>query len=258
MYSMGYIHEWKPELYDDKLGFISQYGKDMLDILNVQQGERILDLGCGTGDLSHEITQLGATVTGMDLSVEMMGRASEKYPDIKFIKGNAENFTLDEPVNAVFSNAALHWIKNAERVVSCVWNALEYGGRFVAEFGGKGNIEIIVKSITDVLSQDYGIDANELNPWYFPSIGEYSQLLEQQGFRVTYAAHFDRPTQLEDGENGLAHWLNGLAADVFFNDFTESEKKLIFEKIAINAKESLFDGTSWNTDYKRIRVVAIK
>jgi trans-aconitate methyltransferase len=255
---MGDIHEWKPELYDDKFGLVSQYGKDMLDILNVQQGERILDLGCGTGDLSHEISQLGASVIGMDLSEEMMGRARAKYPDIKFISGNAENFTLDKPVNAVFSNAALHWIKNAEKVVSCVWNALDYGGRFVAEFGGKDNIEIIVQSITDVLSQDYGIDANELNPWYFPSIGEYSQLLEQQGFRVTYAVHFDRPTRLEDGENGLRHWLNGLAADVFFKDFTELEKKRIFEKISIVARKSLFDGETWMADYRRIRVVAIK
>lgn len=255
---MKSIHEWKPELNDDKLGFISQYGKGILEILNVQQGERILDLGCGTGDLSYEISQLGASVTGMDLSEEMMGRARIKYPEINFISGNAESFSLDEPVNAVFSNAALHWIKNAENVISCVWNALEEGGRFVAEFGGKGNIEMIVKSITDVLAQDYGMDASQLNPWYFPSIGEYSHLLEQRGFRVTYAVHFDRPTQLEDGENGLAHWLNGLAADVFFKGFTESDKKHIFEKIADTARKSLFDGDYWIADYKRIRVVAIK
>lgn len=255
---MGSIHEWKPELYDDKLGFVSQYGKGILGILNVQQGEKVLDLGCGTGDLSHEISQLGASVIGMDLSKEMMKRARNKYPEINFIHGNAENFLLDEPVNAVFSNAALHWIKNAESVISSVWNALENGGRFVAEFGGKGNVEMIVKSITDVLSQDYAVDANELNPWYFPSIGEYSQLLEQQGFRVTYAVHFDRPTQLEDGENGLDHWLNGLAADVFFKDFSESEKKRIFTKVAIHARDSLFNGESWIADYKRIRVVAFK
>jgi len=255
---MGSIHEWKAELYDDKLGFVSQYGRGILEILNVQQGERVLDLGCGTGDLSHEIGELGASVIGMDLSEEMMVRARNKYPEINFVRGNAENFTLDEPVNAVFSNAALHWVKNAEGVIASVWNALEEGGRFVAEFGGKGNVEMIVKSITDVLAQDYAVDANERNPWYFPSIGEYSQLLEQQGFRVTYAVHFDRPTQLEDGENGLMHWLNGLAADVFFKDFSELEKKDIFTKIAINARELLFNGESWIADYKRIRVVALK
>ncbi|OAB47040.1 class I SAM-dependent methyltransferase [Paenibacillus antarcticus] len=255
---MGSIHEWKAGLYDDKLGFVSQYGRGILEILNVQQGETVLDLGCGTGDLSHEIAQQGASVIGMDLSEEMMDRARTKYPDIHFISGNAENFTLDEPVDAVFSNAALHWVKNAEGVISSVWHALGKGGRFVAEFGGRGNVEMIVKSITDVLSQDYGVDANELNPWYFPSIGEYTQLLEQQGFRVTYAVHFDRPTQLEDGKNGLKHWLNGLAADVFFKDISESDKKDIFTKIATHASESLFDGESWIADYKRLRVVAFK
>ncbi|MEW9699846.1 trans-aconitate 2-methyltransferase [Paenibacillus sp. SI8] len=255
---MGSTHSWKPELYDNKLGFVSQFGKGVVELLDAQKGERILDLGCGTGDLSSEIAQSGASVIGMDYSERMVEKARQKYPNLEFVTGNAESFALDAPVQAVFSNAVLHWVKDAESVVASVWNALEKGGRFVAEFGGKGNVEHIVRGIYDVLSQDYGIDASQRNPWYFPSIGEYSLLLEKQGFRVTYAAHFDRPTQLEDGENGLFHWLNGFAADEFFKNIPASDRGSIFEKIAHAARPALFADGVWFADYKRLRIVAIK
>ncbi|RUT43242.1 class I SAM-dependent methyltransferase [Paenibacillus anaericanus] len=254
---MGSSHVWKPTLYDEKLGFVSKYGKGVVELLNAQQGEQILDLGCGTGDLSHEIAQSGAYVLGMDYSAQMIEQASNKYPENDFRVGNAEQFTLDQPVDSVFSNAALHWVKNASSVVASIWNALKPGGRFVAEFGGQGNCDTIVKSIYGVLGE-YGVDAEGLNPWYFPSIGEYSSLLEQQGFRVTYAVHFDRPTLLQDGENGLLHWLSGLAADEFFQGFNATEKAFIFDKISHACRTSLFRDGAWYADYKRLRIVAIK
>lgn len=248
---------WKSDLYDNKLGFVSQFGKEVVELLNPLCGEKILDLGCGTGDLAYEIAKTGATVTGMDLSTEMIGKAREKYPHIDFIIGNAEDFRANEPYDAVFSNAALHWMKNPEQVVKCVWNVLPRGGRFVAEFGGQGNVETIINAISEVLYEDYGKDAARLNPWYFPSIAQYSTLLEQQGFRVTYAVHFDRPTKMEDGEKGLIHWLSGFAGN-FCQEFTEEEKQLLFGKIAAKAKKDLFLNGSWYVDYKRIRIKAIK
>lgn len=254
---MSANHVWKTELYDNKLGFVSKFGKDVIELLNPTRGEKILDLGCGTGDLAYEISKKGATVTGMDLSTEMIEKARKKYSDINFINGDAENFQLDESFDAVFSNAALHWMKNAEKVVKCVWNVLKKGGRFVAEFGGHGNVETVIKAISEVLYENYGIDAGQRNPWFFPSIAEYSSLLEQQGFRVTYAVHFDRPTKMEDGENGLNHWLTGFA-NVFFKEIAEEEKQVVFEKIATKVRKDLFRNGSWYLDYKRIRMKAIK
>jgi ubiquinone/menaquinone biosynthesis C-methylase UbiE len=254
---MSSIHVWKTELYDNKLGYVSELGKGVVELLNHQKGEKILDLGCGTGDLAYEISKTGANETGMDLSREMIGKAREKYPEIHFFIGNAENFQFEESFDAVFSNAALHWMKNAKQVLKCVWNVLNKGGRFVAEFGGQGNVETVIKAISEVLYEDYGIDASRLNPWFFPSIAEYSTLLEQQGFRVTYALHFDRPTKMEDGENGLNHWLTGLADD-FFKGFSEKERNRVFEKIAAKAKKELFHDGSWYLDYKRLRIMAIK
>ncbi|WP_054024566.1 class I SAM-dependent methyltransferase [Bacillus sp. FJAT-28004] len=248
---------WKTDLYDNKLGFVSEYGKQVIALLNPVSGEKIFDLGCGTGDLAYEISKTGAIVTGMDFSAEMIEKAKEKYPMIHFFTGNAEQFQLDETFDAVFSNAALHWMKNAKQVVENVWSVLRSGGRFVAEFGGQGNIEQIVNATSEVLDEDYGIDADKLNPWFFPSIAEYSTLLEQQGFRVTYAVHFDRPTQMEDGEDGLSHWLSGFANN-FFNEVTDEEKRIIFNKIAAKLRNDLFHDGSWYVDYVRIRVKAIK
>ncbi|MFB6367447.1 class I SAM-dependent methyltransferase [Paenibacillus elgii] len=254
---MGSVHVWKSELYDNKLGYVSEFGKGVVELLNPTKGERILDLGCGTGDLAYEINQTGAAVTGLDLSDAMIEKAQKKYPDIHFIAGNAENFTFEKPFDAVFSNAALHWMKNAENVLSCVWNSLKTNRRFVAEFGGKGNVETVIQAISEVLSEEYGIDANHLNPWYFPSIAEYSTLLEKQGFRVSYAVHFDRPTKMNDGEKGLDHWLNGLADD-FFKELSESERRHVYAKIAAKAKKALFHDGDWYLDYKRLRIVAMK
>ncbi|XEC95562.1 trans-aconitate 2-methyltransferase [Paenibacillus tarimensis] len=254
---MSSNHVWKTELYDSKLGYVSEYGKGVVELLSPARGEKILDLGCGTGDLAYEISKSGAVVTGMDLSAEMIGKARNKYPDIPFAVGDAEKFRLDESFDAVFSNAALHWMKNAGQVLNCVWNALNPGGRFAAEFGGRGNVARVTNAIFEVLEEECGIDASGLNPWFFPSIAEYSTLLEQQGFHVAYAAHFDRPTRMENGENGLNHWLAGFA-EVFFKAFDEEDKKVLFEKTADKVRKELFKDGSWYVDYKRIRFLAIK
>ncbi|WP_338554253.1 methyltransferase domain-containing protein [Paenibacillus sp. KS-LC4] len=248
---------WQSEHYDNKLGFVSELGKDVVRLLNPLKGEKILDLGCGTGDLAHEISQTGAFVTGMDLSEPMIKQAQRKYPQIPFFVGNGEQFMVDATFDAVFSNAALHWMKNPSAVLAGVWNTLSPGGRFVAEFGGKGNVGTIVQAISEVLHEDFGMDAGKLNPWYFPSIAEYSTLLEQQGFRVTYAAHFDRPTKIEDHEQGLNHWLRGFA-DHFFTAFSEAERTAACSKIADKARNELFHDGSWYADYKRLRVMAVK
>ena len=192
---------WASEHYDEKLSFVSEMGRGVIDLLEPAEGERILDLGCGTGDLTQGIALSKALVTGMDLSPSMLEKARIKYPNLNFVEGNAECFTVQEPLDAVFSNAALHWMKNAEDVVQCVHDALRPGGRFVAEFGGQHNVGTVVQAISEVLMEQ-GIDAGTRSPWYFPSIGEYSVLLERHGFRVTYALHFDRPTPMQDSGTG--------------------------------------------------------
>ncbi|MBP1931658.1 class I SAM-dependent methyltransferase [Ammoniphilus resinae] len=247
---------WDANLYDGKLGFVAEFGKGLLSLLEPQTGEKILDLGCGTGDLTAEIAACGAVPVGLDMSTEMIFKAQQKYPNLRFLQGDGESFQLEQNFDAVFSNAALHWMKKPEKVIESVRGALRQGGRFTAEFGGKGNVQTIVKAISTVLEKQ-GVDPGERNPWYFPSIGEYAQILENQGFRLTYAAHFDRPTPLKDGENGLDHWLN-MFGDSFFKGFSEGQKDLIFTQVKDLVRPQLFHGNQWIADYKRIRILAIK
>jgi trans-aconitate methyltransferase len=251
------LNVWNADLYDDKLSFVSNFGKGVVELLHPQKGERILDLGCGTGDLTYVISKSGANVTGSDFSEEMIEKARRKYPEIPFVIENGEDFQTDEKYDAIFSNAALHWMKQADKVVESVQLALNPGGRFVAEFGGEGNVQTVIRGIIETLSQDYGMDVEERNPWYFPSIGQYSTLLEEHGFRVSYAHHFDRPTSLADGEKGLNHWLDSFADD-FFPEFSKEEKMKIYEKIKNKIKTNLYKDDTWIADYKRIRIVAIK
>lgn len=249
-------NSWDARLYDEKMSFVSALGKGFLDWLQPEAGEVILDLGCGTGDLTREINASGAALLGIDLSSEMIERAQQKYPDIRFQVDNAETFRTTERFDAVFSNAALHWMKQPTAVITTIHSVLKPGGRFVAEFGGKGNVESIVRAITDVLHTD-SVSAEERNPWYFPSIGEYAMLLEQQGFRVMRAIHFDRPTLLPDGNNGLKHWLDSFA-DSFFLGYSTAEKAAAYEQITEYVRSTLFRDDSWNADYKRIRIYAEK
>jgi len=171
-------NEWNTELYDGKHSYVFKFGEDVLILLNAKPGEVILDLGCGTGYLTNLIAGSGAHVYGIDNSAKMIEQARLKYHDIKFQVMDAVNFTFENKFDAVFSNAVLHWIPEKVKVIECVFNCLKKGGRFVAEFGGKDNVKCIVASIRKILKENgYSQNIGYVD-WYFPSIGEYSSILE--------------------------------------------------------------------------------
>lgn len=254
---MNSKNQWQPGSYDQKLDFVSSYGKDLIAWLQPAKDEVILDLGCGTGDLTHEIFTAGARVGGLDASGDMIRRAQEKYPEIVFAVGDAQRFKLDYTCDAVFSNAALHWMQDAAGVAESVWNALKPGGRFVAEFGGAGNVRAIVDAITEVLTSDYGIDAAARNPWYFPTPAEYSSLLEKQGFVVRMVYYFDRPTKLHDGADGMLSWLAQFGDD-FFQGMPQEAVREACAKIGDKVRAALWKDGAIYADYRRLRVMAEK
>lgn len=250
------MNKWDPDNYDNKVGFVSEFGKEVLKLLAPELGESILDLGCGTGDLTYEIFKLGAAPIGIDYSPTMVKKACEKYPGIPFSVDFAQAFRLKEPVDAVFSNAVLHWVKIPSLAIESIYLALKEGGRFVAEFGGKGNVDSVIKAIYEVLSQ-YKIDAAQLNPWFYPSTEEYTSLLENQGFKVIEAYLFDRPTRLKGEERGLRDWLD-IFFGMFFEKLSPDEKEESYKSIEEILRPALFRDRSWIVDYVRIRVKAVK
>lgn len=248
--------QWNPNLYDTNHGFVSKYGSSLIELLNPQQGEKILDLGCGTGDLTQTIHAYGVEVTGVDKSENMIGQARIKYPHIAFTVKDAAYLEHSEEFDAVFSNAALHWVKPAKQALQSIFKSLKKGGRFVAEFGGRGNVQIITDEIYHQIKAagfDYKI---ENFPWFFPSIAEYSTLMEETGFRVTFAQHFDRPTKLS-GQHGLRNWIDMFAAGMF-EGIPDDNKAEIMTKIEDSLKETLYKNGEWLADYKRIQVIGIK
>lgn len=248
-------NSWNASLYDQKHSFVSEYGKSLIPLLEPQPGEFILDIGCGTGHLTQAIAEAGAHVVGLDSSASMIETARATYPDLEFLVADARNFSFPTPFDAVFSNAALHWIPEAEEVVRSIAAALKPGGRFVAEFGGKGNIATIVSAFQQSLREITNIEADF--GWYYPSIGEYASLLERHGLAVQTALLFDRPTKLEDGENGLRNWLQMFRRDILQN-MSDETKLQVIERTEAKARDLLFKGDHWIADYKRLRVVAYK
>ncbi|MDP9047921.1 MAG: class I SAM-dependent methyltransferase [Bacteroidota bacterium] len=249
--------KWNAELYDNKHAFVFEYGESVLELLDIKPGECILDLGCGTGHLTREIKNQGAVVTGMDASADMIGVASAKYPEIGFVVADGSDFYFDEPFDAVFSNATLHWIHKADEAIKCVYNSLKPGGRFVGEMGGKGNMKQMITATQQVLERyGYGTLA-EKEPWYFPSLSEYTGKLEKAGFRVTLAAHFDRPTLLKDGPTSVAKWLS-MFGDMYFEGIEETEKEQILAEITDILEPDYNDNGEWYADYVRLRFAAVK
>lgn len=247
---------WNAELYDTKHKFVSEYGNSLIGLLSPQPSENILDLGCGTGDLSYKIGESGAHIVGIDQSENMIRQASSKYPDIAFDVQNAAKLPYTNQFDAVFSNAVLHWIKEPGAALEGVFRSLKQGGRFVAEFGGKGNVELITSSLIQQITETGFEFSPEQFPWYYPSIGEYTALMEKSGFYVTFAMHFDRPTPLE-GEDGLKNWIRMFCTQLL-EGIPEQETEMIIANTEKQLKGSLWKNGHWIADYKRIRVIGIK
>lgn len=251
--------DWDAADYDDDHAFVHEFGEHVVGLLDPQPGERVLDLGCGTGHLTDEIaTAVGdeGEVVGVDQSPAMVAQAREAYPGLTFERADATDYAPDEPFDAVFSNAALHWITDQESVVERVADALGPDGRFVAEMGGHGNVATIVDATVRELAER-GYEAT--SPWYFPTVGEQASLLESHGFEIRRMDLFDRPTELDGGSEGLRNWL-GMFGDSLLAGPDEAERREILAAVEDRCQDALFDEESgtWTADYRRLRFEAVR
>jgi len=240
-------------LYESRHAFVWNYGADLVPLLDPQPGQRILDLGCGTGQLTARIAGSGARVLGLDSSPGMIGQARQNYPNLEFKLADAASFSFPREFDAVFSNAALHWIREPENVIQCVASCLRPEGRFVAEFGGKRNIGRFIAAAKAALEHR---GYSYVSPWYFPSIGEYALLLERNGFEVSAAWHFDRSTKLDDGCDAMRDWIQMFGLGVL-GSAPKTEWRAIVSDIEERLRPDLFVDGQWYMDYVRLRVQAI-
>ncbi len=246
--------DWDARLYEDKHSFVWKHGASLVELLAPQAGERVLDLGCGTGHLTAQIAAAGADVVGIDSSPDMIDQARRKYPQLRFAIADAQALSFQEEFDAVFSNAVLHWVTEAGEVVHGVARTLKPGGRFIAEFGGRGNVKAILAAMQRA-ARSMGCGTVE-SPWYFPSICEYGVLLENAGLEVTFATLFDRPTPLQ-GEGGMRHWLE-MFGGYFLAAVSPGRREEFLGRVEDNLRGVLWQDGSWFADYCRLRVAARK
>lgn len=244
--------EWHAQQYNEHAAFVSRLGSPVLKLLNPQPGEAILDLGCGDGTLAYQIQTLGASVVGVDASRSMIASAREKGITALVMPG--ESLSFSHQFDAVFSNAALHWMTDYKSVLRGVHAALKSPGRFVGELGGAGNIGAILDAMTAVFitNRDFGTFKN---PWYFPTVDEYTKALTDAGFKVESIALVDRPTPLG---TGLREWLK-VFANFAIAHLTPEQHERFLEQVEAIVKPRLYSTEmGWMADYKRLRFSATK
>lgn len=242
---------WNTEDYRRNAHFVPRLGRPVLDLLDPRPGERILDLWCGDGVLTREIMDAGANVLGIDSSHDMVEDARRRGVPAEVM--DAARLPCLREFDAVFSNAVLHWIKDARAVITGVVGSLKAGGRFVGEFGGHGNVAAIVTALAAVLERR-GVDIDRINPWYYPTAEDYALLLKESGFDVGYAALIPRPTPLPTGMEG---WLVTFAGS-FYQALPPSERDDAQFEIVSLLRHSLCDERgNWMADYVRLRFEAI-
>jgi len=245
------INHWNPNTYNQHTAFVSELALPVVDLLAPQPDELILDAGCGEGTLAREIRRRGAEVIGIDMSAEMV--AAARANGIEAQVASVTDLPFVNTFDAVFSNAMLHWVKDAEGAITQIARSLKPGGRFVAEFGGEGNAYHLVDAMKRVFGAHPEWGTFE-NPWYFPSIGEYTTLLQSAGFAVDSIDLIPRPTPMDD----IMHWL-----DIFANGVTEYLNREQFEVFKTECRDILrprlySEKDGWVLDYVRLRVKATK
>ena len=198
---------WSAARYAASARFVSDLGAPLVDLLAPEPGQRILDLGCGDGALTAEIAARGADVVGVDASADMVAAARARGLDARVARGEALDVGRGA-FDAVFSNAAMHWMTDQRAVVDGVARALRPGGRFVGEFGGRGNVAALRVALVSALASEAEIVTDLSEFWRFPCDARFGALLAEAGFRVDEIALFPRPTPIDD----LGVWFETLAA----------------------------------------------
>jgi SAM-dependent methyltransferase len=241
---------WSAQRYAETAHFVPELGAAVLELLAPRTGERILDLGCGDGVLTGKIVAAGAEVVAVDAAPDMVAAARGRGLDARVMPG--QNLTFDREFDAVFSNAALHWMRPPDAVLAGVRRALKPQGRFIAEMGGHNNTAAIIVALSAVLGHR-GLDVHRLSPWYFPSAAAYREKLEAAGFSVEDVRIIPRPTTLP---TSIEPWLDTFG-EAFFGPLPEPDRIAARAEVADLLRPVLVDETgAWIADYVRLRFSA--
>lgn len=240
---------WDPQRYQTEAGFVARLGEPLIDLLAPRPGEAVLDLGCGDGSLTSRLAATGCTVLAIDSSPEQVAAACARGLDARVLDAQALHFTA--AFDAVFTNAALHWMPRQDLVVAGVRRALKPGGRFVGELGGAGNCASLVAALeAELVTRGHG--AAGLNPWTFPDERTFAALLAAEGFIIEQLRLFARPTPFA---REVTDWLT-LMAQSFLTPVPPSSREDFLAAVAARLRPLLYRDGVWVLDYVRLRFAA--
>lgn len=240
---------WDAGRYDREFAFVADYGADLLGLLAPRGGETILDLGCGTGTLTAALAAAGALPHGVDNDPGMIAAARQALPQLRFDVADAHDLTRLGRYDAVFSNAALHWMADPAAVFAQVRRRLDPGGRFVAESGADGNVAAI-RDAAHRARTDLGLPS-VVEPWDFPTPAEQAARLEAAGFRIGLLQRFERPTPLT---GTAADWISMFGGS-FLADLPAGSRAEFAAAVDRHAAH-LRGADGWRADYVRLRFSA--
>ena len=245
--------EWDSKNYESNFSFVSKYGEDVIDLIETKSPAKIIDAGCGNGILTKKLVERGYDVLGVDSSKDMLELFKKNNPGQEFLETSLLNLRVPEEYDVIFSNACFHWIerKDQHQLAIRLNKALKLNGELVFEFGGYKCANLVHHTLERIFNEHGLIYRND---FYFPTIREHSNVLEDHGFLVKYAILFDRPTKQEKGLRGWIEMFNKTP----FNITTIDLKEEIIEEAEQRLKDKLYHDGSWYIDYTRIRMRAVK
>ncbi|MGX7244343.1 class I SAM-dependent methyltransferase [Enterococcus quebecensis] len=246
--------EWDAKQYNTTHDFVFKYGASLLTLLP-QKIKTVLDIGCGTGELTNQIAQLGHKVTGIDQSINMINQAKKSHPNLNFLQEDILNPSDQlEMYDIAFSNAVFHWIPDQELLLKNISELLNENGQLICEFGAMGNVQSI--------RQAFGRELNGLGlvfeePFCFTSVEDYRVLLEKNHFDVVEILEYERPTPLKGGRVGLRSWMEQFYSTELGN-LSEEQKERVLKNLERDLTPRLWKDDHWEADYRRLRIKAVK
>lgn len=247
--SVNESSRWEPSDYAKNAAFVPEFGKAVVDLLAPKPDERILDLGCGDGVLTETLIAAGAKVRGVDASPEMIEAAKARGLDVEVKDG--EKLDFDAQFDAVFTNAALHWMLDPQAVARGVFRALKSGGRYVGEQGGHGNIATLRAGLREELVER-GYPVPENDPQWYPTVEDFTEIHRAAGFHDIEAWLIERPTPLPAGAAGWFKTFRAGFLDAAKVPDAEQDEVATAAETRLADKLRQPDG-SWVADYVRLR-----
>lgn len=266
------MSDWDAERYHRLSEPQLQWGRKVLSRLAPMSGERILDVGCGTGRLTSEILLLigRGCVVGVDSSEAMLAEAAARrhVPSaglrdamqapgrVHFVRADGANLPFAGAFDAVVSTAALHWIPDHERLFASIYVALAPGGRLVAQCGGGPNLQTLLDRAHRLMELPEYRDHFDgwSDPWNFADVPATLIRLENAGFTMATASLEPAPTTLPDAA-AYADFLSCVCVRHHVNRLPAAQRPGF---LAALAAEAANDDPPFTLDYWRLNIAAVK